>query len=124
MEKVHGHHPIWKGEWEHDEKLGGIIFVNEKKIEDQKGVLKFILTKIGKNILSGKSVMNISLPVDIFSLQSNLEALMGSLCYAPTKIEPFCNDPLLQRFKQAIGFGVSNSPLYLNMEKPFNPILG
>ncbi len=36
-------------------------------MDDQKGVLKFILTKIGKNILSGKSVLNISLPVDIFS---------------------------------------------------------
>lgn len=60
-------HAIWKGDWIHDEKNGGIIFVNQKKMEDQKGVLKFILTKIGKNILSGKSVLNISLPVDIFS---------------------------------------------------------
>lgn len=52
--------------------MGGIIFVNRKKIEDQKGVLKFILTKIGKNLLSGKSVLNISLPVDIFCAESNL----------------------------------------------------
>lgn len=68
---MHGHH-IWKGDWKHDDKVGGIIFINQKKIEDQKGVLKFILTKIGKNILSGKSVMNISLPVDIFTAESNL----------------------------------------------------
>jgi hypothetical protein len=60
-------HAIWKGDWIHDEKNGGIIFVNQKKMDDQKGVLKFILTKIGKNILSGKSVLSISLPVDIFS---------------------------------------------------------
>lgn len=43
-----------------------MIYINQKKIDDQKGVLKFILTKIGKNILSGKSILNISLPVDIF----------------------------------------------------------
>jgi hypothetical protein len=36
-------------------------------MEDQKGVMKFVLTKIGKNILSGKSVLDISLPVDILS---------------------------------------------------------
>ncbi len=30
----------------------------------------------------------------------------------------------LEKFKKVIGFGLSNSPLYLNMEKPFNPILG
>jgi hypothetical protein len=70
QEAVDGH-PIWKGEWIFD-KSGGIIFTNQKKIEEQKGVLKFILTKIGKNILSGKSILNISLPVDIFAAESNL----------------------------------------------------
>ena len=60
-------HPIWKGEWSHDSKNGGIIFINEEILNAQKGVLKFVLTKIGKNLLSGKSILNISLPVDIFS---------------------------------------------------------
>jgi hypothetical protein len=50
-----------------DGKDGGVLFINQKKIEDQKGVLKFVLTKIGKNILSGKGVLSISLPVDILS---------------------------------------------------------
>ena len=49
-----------------------MLFTNEKKLDEQKGVLKFILTKIGKNILSGKSILNISLPVDIFAGESNL----------------------------------------------------
>ena len=35
--------------------------------------MKFVLTKIGKNILSGKSVLNISLPVDIFSAEIVLD---------------------------------------------------
>lgn len=32
-------------------------------------------------------------------------------------------DPL-QKFKNSAAFGISMSPLYLIMEKPFNPILG
>lgn len=60
-------HPLWKNEWVHDDKDGGVIFVHKKKIEDQKGVLKFILSKIAKNLVSGQSITNISLPVDIFS---------------------------------------------------------
>jgi len=60
-------HAIWKGDWMRDAKAGGLIFINQKKMEEQKGVLKFVLTKIGKNILSGKSVLDISLPVDILS---------------------------------------------------------
>lgn len=70
-------------DWKQDTKNGGLLFINQKKIEDQKGVLKFILSKIGKNILSGKSVLNISLPVDIFIDKSNLELYSQSLCYAP-----------------------------------------
>ena len=31
LESTKGH-PIWKGEWIHDQKEGGIIFINEKKI--------------------------------------------------------------------------------------------
>ena len=79
-------HPIWKGDWIVDKKEGALIFVNEKKIEDQKGVLKFVLSRIGKNLLTGKSVLNISLPVDIFLDQSNLELFLHSLGYAPRLI--------------------------------------
>jgi hypothetical protein len=58
--------PIWKNEWIHDDKEGSMIFINKKKIEDQKGVLKFILSKMAKNLVSGQSILSISLPVDIF----------------------------------------------------------
>lgn len=60
-------HPVWKNQWIHDTKQGGIIFVHRKKIEDQKGVLKFILSKMAKNLVTGQSILNISLPVDIFA---------------------------------------------------------
>jgi len=64
-------HPIWKGNWEFLEE-GGFKFINKKQIEDQKNVLKFILSQVAKNLVSGKSILNISLPVDIFSSDSNL----------------------------------------------------
>lgn len=86
QEPVNGH-PIWKGEWIFDKGGCGIVFVNQKKIDEQKGVLKFILTKIGKNLLSGKSILNISLPVDIFAPESNLERLAFAMTYAPTYLE-------------------------------------
>ena len=60
-------HPIWKDEWVHDDKEGGLIFIHKKKLKEQKGVLSYVLNKIAKNLLSGQSILNISLPVDIFS---------------------------------------------------------
>jgi hypothetical protein len=117
-------HPIWKNEWIHDEKEGGMIFIHKKKIDDQKGVLKFILSKIAKNLVSGQSITNISLPVDIFSAESNLQRFLYSMCYGPLVLEGLVNENALKRLIKTVIFGVSNSFLYLSMEKPFNPILG
>lgn len=60
-----------------------MIFIHKKKIEDQKGVLKFVLSKIAKNLLSGQSITQISLPVDIFGPESNLQRFLFSMLYAP-----------------------------------------
>ena len=88
-------------------------------------MLKFILTKIGKNLLSGKSILNISLPVDIFAPESNLERLAFAMTYAPIYLERAARESNpVEKFKSVVAFGITNSVLYLNMEKPFNPILG
>ena len=44
-----------------------MIAINMKKIEAQKGVLKELVKSVGRNLLSGKSILNISMPVTIFS---------------------------------------------------------
>lgn len=42
------------------------IFVNKKVIDAQKDVIKYVIRQIGTNLISGKSIMNMSLPVEIF----------------------------------------------------------
>lgn len=49
----------------------------------QKKVLTFIIKSIGKNILSGKGILNMSLPVDIFCRESNIERMAMSYGYFP-----------------------------------------
>jgi hypothetical protein len=44
--------------------------------------------------------------------------------YAPIVLEPAAKMNELDRFLHTVVFGMTNSPLYLEMEKPFNPILG
>ena len=85
QEAVNGH-AIWKGEWKFD-KNGGIIFINKTKLEYQKGVFKYVLSKIAKNFLFGKSILSISLPVDIFACETNLERFAYSMTYAPVFLE-------------------------------------
>lgn len=118
------HHIIFKDEWVVEDK-GGIKFVHQKKLELQKQVISFILKRIGSNLISGKSILNISLPIYIFEKKSNLEKFAYMLTYAPKFLEQAANlvDPL-EQLKLVLCFQLSSGLLYIGMDKPFNPILG
>lgn len=45
--------------------------------------MSFILNKLAKNLLTGQSILNISLPVDILGIESNLQRLLYSMSYGP-----------------------------------------
>ena len=83
-----------------------------------------MLGKIAKNLVSGQSITNISLPVDIFSPESNLERFILGMTYAPLVLEGLLNQNAINRLVKTFIFGLTNSIMYLGMEKPFNPILG
>lgn len=51
----------------------GIEFINQETINKHRGVITYILKKIGSNLLSGKSIMNVSLPIYIFDQKSIME---------------------------------------------------
>lgn len=88
-------------------------------------MLTFIIKRIGKNIFSGKGILNISLPVDIFCKESNIERIANSFGYCPLFIEKVAEakDPVDQ-LKAILSSALGSSLIYLTMEKPFNPILG
>jgi hypothetical protein len=118
-----GLHFTYGEDWIIEEK-GGMRFVNRRKIEVQKDIIKFMLKKIGTNLISGKSIMSISLPVLIFEKRSNLERHAYEFSYAPIyfEIAAKMTDPV-EQMKQVMKVGISSSMLYISMEKPFNPIL-
>jgi hypothetical protein len=51
----------------------GLTFKNKEVIEKQRAVVGYLMKKIGVNLLSGKSIMNVSLPINIFDVRSLLE---------------------------------------------------
>lgn len=115
---------ILLGDWLFKED-GEIEFINEKAIAAQKDVIKYIFKQIGSNILKGKSIMSMSLPVDIFDNKSLLERMMGSYGYVPifiTKAAESTNE--VEQVKLIALFLATYSILQMKLEKPFNPILG
>jgi hypothetical protein len=65
------------------DKEGGMLLVNQARIAAQNNVLKFIMATLKKNLFSGKGILNISLPVEIFNCDSNLQRLCESMALAP-----------------------------------------
>ena len=64
-------HCLWKNDWKVSEK-GELININEEKLKIQNSAFKLIVKKMGRNIFSGKGIMGMSLPIEIFAPQSNL----------------------------------------------------
>lgn len=66
-----------------EDKDFGIKLIDKEKIDAQNNVLKFVLKTMRKNVLSGKSILSISLPVEIFRADSNTQRLCESMTLGP-----------------------------------------
>ena len=101
------------------------MFIDDEALSMQKDVLKMILKQISSNLMRGKSIMNMSLPVEIFDRKSFVDAVADSYGFVPVYADKIvqAKDPIEQMkyMACALMFVHATSP---NIEKPFNPILG
>ena len=66
-------------------------------IKSQKSSLLYVIKQVGANLISGKSVLNVSLPVDIFESRTLLERSATNFGTAPDFLLPIADaDPLTQ----------------------------
>lgn len=115
---------LQNGSWKINEE-GDTIFINKEVIEQQKDVIKMIVKQLGSNIMSGKSIMNMSLPVEIFDGRSILERCAMGFGYAPKILIPAgTTADVIEQAKMVTSFIMGIGVLHLNITKPFNPILG
>ena len=110
--------------YEVNDKLG-LVYRDTETISKQRKVVFYLLKSVGTNLLRGKSIMNVSLPVTIFDKASLLERSLENYAYAPIFCERMyqATDPV-EKMKHAVAFTVSSLHIGLSMKKPFNPILG
>lgn len=75
-----------------------------------------MLSKIGSNILSGKSLINISLPIDIFEARSNLERFAYSCSFAPIYLNrAACLTDPIEQIKNVSVFLLTTTIMYLDL---------
>lgn len=71
---------------EHDfvrHDTAALAYTDQELLVEQRRVIIYLAKKIGVNILTGKSIMNVSLPIKIFEARSFLEKIAKDFAYAP-----------------------------------------
>lgn len=106
-------------------KKGGLNFIKSELMSEQKKVMLHLLKQAGSNLIHGRAIINVSLPVEIFEPRSFLERLARSFGHAPLFLEKggTCND-IIEQMKWTLAFFFSSMVMCIQQEKPFNPILG
>lgn len=102
-----------------------LAYTNAAVVKNQRSTLLYLAKKIGVNLLTGKSIMNISLPIKIFEPRSFLEKVAGDFRFAPYYLGKAMEttDPV-ERVRVMTTWHVCSLQLEPQMLKPFNPILG
>jgi len=104
---------------------GALEMWNQDILRRQKMVLGSLIKQFGSAMFSGKSIMNISLPVVIFETRSQIEREANNFLYAPYFLEKAGKTmDKLEQFKLTVSYFVSSLHLGTNPQKPFNPVLG
>lgn len=119
------HSQLNENELKFDTIKGSLIVVNEELINKQKKVVGHLIKQMGLNLLQGKSLMNVSFPVQVFESKSVLNRIAGTFGYAPNFLKKAAESiDVLKQFKFVIAFLISSLHLNISQKKPFNPILG
>jgi hypothetical protein len=103
----------------------GLEFIDEVTLEKQRSVISYIIGKIGSNLVNGKSVMNVSLPIYIFDSRSLLDTFAYDYRLASHYLEKAAMiSDKLERIKLITTYYITAFHFSLALTKPFNPIIG
>ena len=103
----------------------GLIYKDEKEIRKIADGAKWLIKKLGTNLIQGKSVLRISLPVFLFDKRTLQEVLAYELRGAPYYLNHayYSKNPF-ERLKWITVLLMSQCYISTFQTKPFNPIIG
>ena len=103
----------------------GLLYKNEESKKKIYKTAKYLVTKMGKNILTGKSILNVSFPVFIFDKRTLHQAFCHEHRLAPYYLTRAAYSPdVLERLKWVTVHLISFLHLTTTQVKPFNPLIG
>jgi hypothetical protein len=104
---------------------GGVECRNYEELSTQDGIILEVMKRAGKQLLEGKNIVSVSLPVRIFEARSTLHRISDNWGTGSKYFNKIANlsNPI-ERMKNYIAFAISGLHMGIKQLKPFNPILG
>ena len=103
----------------------GLLYKNEEAKKKIYKTAAYLVKKMGKNILTGKSILSVSFPVFIFDKRTLHQAFCHEHRLAPYYLTRAAYSPdVLERLKWVTVHLISFLHLTTTQIKPFNPIIG
>ena len=115
----------WKIDYTNSPEKSGLLYIDEEKKKIIYKTVKYLIEKLGKNILHGKSVLNVSFPVFIFDKRTLQMAFAYEQKLSPLFLtKAYFSIDKFERLKWVTTYLVSSFHFCVSQIKPFNPIIG
>ena len=115
----------WKNNYSNSPDKSGLLYINEEKKNIIYKTVKYLVEKLGKNILHGKNVLNVSFPVFIFDKRTLQMSFACEQRLSPFYLtKAYFSPDKIERLKWVTTYFVSSFHFCVSQIKPFNPIIG
>ena len=106
-------------------KEGGVSFLKQEEIENQRTLIWAFVKQAGMHLLSGNSLTDMALPVGLSEPRSLLQRIASEFSFAPVFLHRAAEAKGMERMKLVIAFVIAGlHRLVINQKKPFDPTLG
>ena len=115
----------WKMDYVNSPDKQGLLYINEEAKDKIYKTFKFLLTKFGKNLFEGKSIINVSFPIFLYDRRSYAQVFAYEHRMAPYFFSraALCKDKL-EKFKWIIAHLLSFLHITTIQTQPFKPTVG
>ena len=115
----------WKNDYVNSPDKAGLLYINEQEKNRIYKAFKFLITKFGKNLFEGKSIVNVSFPIFLYDKRAYTQVLAYEMRTIPFFITRacFCKDKL-EKLKWIVVHLFSVLHISTVQTQPFKPVLG
>ena len=115
----------WKNDYVNSPEKSGLLYINEQEKTKIYKSFKILITKFGKNLFEGKSIINVSFPIILYDKRAYSQVLAHELRTLPYFITRACfSKDKLEKLKWIIVHLFSVLHLSTIQTQPFKPVLG